>query len=271
MCALPMEVLLWLVVMMWLPAASTYGAPCMQPDNIKRVSGDTECLLIKTFRHDQGLAMSTLFVLLHGNHSSGSPAVSQFPVAATLARSGPEDTVAVAVIRPGYNDAEGNFSSGNAAGRADNFYAGNIDIVAAAIDRLKAFHQPQRLVLVGHSGGAAMAGVILGRHPGLADAAVLVGCPCNVPAWRSMRGRRDHWNSESAERYVERMPLSARVAVLVGAKDDVTPPLLAQSYAIALAARGIAHELLVLPDQDHVTVIDSAQVVEAALRLGKAD
>ena len=215
---------------MLLSGAGALGAPCAQPDHISRVDGGTECLLIKTFRHDEGTP-STLFVLLHGNHSSGSPAVSQVPVAESLARSGPDGTVAVALIRPGYNDAEGHFSSGNAAGRNDNFYAGNIDVVADAIGRLKAFHRPRRLVLVGHSGGAAMAGVMLGRHPGLADAAVVVACPCNVPAWRAMRGRRDVWSSESAELYVDRVAATARVVVLVGDADDVTPSSLSKSYA----------------------------------------
>lgn len=271
MCAFTKGVQTLLLMSMVVSAASASGAPCIAPDNISRVTGGKECLLIKTRRHEERAMASTLFVLLHGNHSSGSPAISQVPVAEALAGSGDDGAVAVAIIRPGYNDAEGNYSSGNAAGRSDNFQTDNIDIVADAISRLKDFHQPQRLVLIGHSGGAAMAGVILGRHPGLADAAVLVGCPCNVPVWRSLRGRRDFWSSESAELYVDRIPTQTRVAIMVGAGDDVTPPSLSQSYATALAARSISHELVVMPDRDHVNVINAPQVVEAALRLGKAD
>ena len=185
MCAFTKGVQTLLLMLMVVSAASASGAPCIAPDNISRVTGGKECLLIKTRRHEERAKASTLFVLLHGNHSSGSPAISQVPVAEALAGSGDDGAVAVAIIRPGYNDAEGNYSSGNAAGRSDNFQTDNIDIVADAISRLKDFHKPQRLVLIGHSGGAAMAGVILGRHPGLADAAVLVGCPCNVAfsAW----------------------------------------------------------------------------------------
>jgi predicted esterase len=247
------------------------AAPCAAPDMTSRVSGGSECLLIKTYRHDDGAAASTLIVLLHGNHSNGSPAVSQFPVAETLARSAGEGVVAVALIRPGYNDAEGNYSTGNAASRGDNFTAANNDIVAAAISGLKAFHQARRLVLIGHSGGAAMAGAILGRHPGLADAGLLVACPCDVPAWRAMRGRRDRWDSESAVDYVDRLPAQTRIGIVVGAWDDVTPLVLSQAYAKALAARGIAHELIVVPDSDHVQVIRSPQVIAAALRLLAAE
>jgi pimeloyl-ACP methyl ester carboxylesterase len=211
-------------------------------------------------------------VLLHGNHTSGSPATSQYKVAEALAGKRPQGTMAVALIRPGYNDDAGNFSSGNAAGRGDNFTAANIDIVADAVARLKQFHKAAKVVLLGHSGGAAMAGVMLGRHPGLADAAVLVACPCNVPAWRAMSGRtRTPWTSESAIEYVARIPAPTRVAVIVGEKDEVTPPALSREYAEALERRGIAAELSVLEGIDHVVVIDSPEVVKAALQLGRGD
>lgn len=258
-----------LLLMAALATGSALAAPCAAPDHLSRVSGGQECLVVKTYGQPVDGRPPTLFVLLHGNHSDGSPAVSQFRVAEALAaRAGP-GSIAVALIRPGYDDAEGNLSSGDAAGRADNFHAGNIDAVAAAIANLKDFHGARRLVLVGHSGGAAMAGVILGRHPGLADAAALVGCPCDVPAWRFMRGRPGNWRSESAVRYVDRVPADARVAVLVGSRDDVTPPFLSRDYAAALGARGIAANLSIIDGGNHLDVVRSQQVLDAALRLGR--
>lgn len=251
-----------------LASIAAMAAPCEAPDNLTRVTGGGECLLIRTLGH--AAEARTLFVLLHGNHSSGSPAVSQYRPAEALVRQGPSATVAVALIRPGYNDAEGKYSSGNAAGRADNFTAENIDVVADAIARVKAFHQARRLVLVGHSGGAAMAGVMLGRYPGLADAAVLVACPCDVSAWRAMRGRGGlPWSSESAIRYVDRIPAATQLAIVVGSADDVTPSALSVAYAEALRARGIATNLSILAGIDHVAVIDSPVVVTEALRLGE--
>jgi len=260
------------VALSWLaPAllsAACVAAPCESADHLTRVTGGGECLLIKTFGHAEGT--KTLFVLLHGNHTSGSPAVSHLPLADTLAKLGPPGTVAVALIRPGYDDAKGNYSSGDALRRADNFTAENIDIVADAIRRLRSFHAARRVVLIGHSGGEAMAGVVLGRRPGLVDAAVLMACPCDVPAWRAMLGRRDFpWSSESAIRYVDRVPRATRVAVVVGGRDEVTPPALSRTYADALRARGIAADLSILDGVDHVAVLGSPVVVSAALRLGE--
>lgn len=262
---------LCLIVSAQLAAAPAFGAPCADADKLTRVSGGQECLIARTYRKADDSAPVTLYVLLHGNHTSGSPATSQFKVAEALAGKRPQGTVAVALIRPGYNDDAGNFSSGNAAGRGDNFTAANIDIVADAVARLKQFHKAAKVVLLGHSGGAAMAGVMLGRHPGLADAAVLVACPCDVPAWRAMAGRSNTlWASESAIRYVDRIPSPTRVVVLVGARDTVTPPSLSRDYAEALRRRGLKAELSVLDAHDHASVIAAGEVVEAALRLGAA-
>lgn len=254
-----------------LGAAPAFGAPCADADHRTRVTGGAECLLIKTYGK-AAPGNTTLFVLLHGNHTSGSPAISQYKVAEALAGKAPAGAVAVALIRPGYNDDAGNFSSGSAAGRADNFTAANIDIVADAIARLKNHHGAARVVLLGHSGGAAMAGVILGRHAGLAGAAVIVACPCDVPAWRALSGRSGTaWASESAIRHVDRIPARTRVAILVGARDTVTPPWLSRDYAEALRRRGLEAELSVLESVDHASVIDSPEVVEAALRLARPD
>lgn len=252
--------------------APAFAAPCVDADHLTRVTGGAECLIARTYGKAGGSAPRTLYVLLHGNHTSGSPATSQFEAAEELAGNGAAGTVAVALIRPGYNDDQGNYSSGNAAGRGDNFTAANIDIVADAVARLKAFHKADRLALLGHSGGAATAAVMLGRHPGLADAAVLVACPCNVPAWRALSGRsRTPWTSESAVDYVAHIPMKTRVAVIVGEKDEVTPPALSREYAAALKQRGNAAELTILEGIDHVSVIRSPRVAMEALRLGRRD
>ena len=251
--------------------ATAFAAPCSSPDNLTRVTGGEECLIIRTYAGAKGAGPRVAYVLLHGNHTSGTPATSLYGVAAALAAKGAPNSVAIALIRPGYDDAEGNLSSGDSAGRADNFTAANVDIVASAVATLKASHKAGRIVLLGHSGGAAIAGVILGRHPGLADAALLAACPCDVPAWRFMRGRRDTWQSESAIRYADRIPARTRVAVLVGGNDDVTPAALSRDYVDAVRARGVAAELSVLDGIDHVNVMASPQLVAAALRLGGGD
>lgn len=243
------------------------AAPCPAPDHLTRESGDGECLLIHTERRDGLPDHPDLYVLLHGNHSDGSPATSMFRVAAALAARARLPAVAVAVVRPGYNDADGNRSTGNEFGRADNFTIENVDIVAGVIANLKAFHHPGRVILLGHSGGAAIAGVILGRYPGLADAALLIGCPCDIPAWR-MRRAGPPWRSASPHDYVDTIPAQTRLAVVVGEDDANTVPSLSKTYAALLKKRGIEADLSVVEGMDHLRILRSPLIVETALNLG---
>jgi pimeloyl-ACP methyl ester carboxylesterase len=51
-----------------------------------------------------------------------------------------------------------------------------VEDVAAAIHGLQAQHHPRATIFVGHSGGAAIMADLLGRHPSIASAALLVAC-----------------------------------------------------------------------------------------------
>ena len=206
-----------------------HAAPCPVPDNQTLVTGDKECLVIKTFRSPGALAAPTLFVVLHGDSSYGGPSDYHYAVAEKLAESGQTNLVAVALVRPGYADSSGHISSGSTHGRKDNYTADNVDDVAGAIATLKSVYKASRVILIGHSGGAAIAGVILGRHPGLADAAVLVSCPCDVRAWRKSKSSQPWPRSESPSHYVDRVPKSARIAIVVGAMDTDVPPAISQA------------------------------------------
>ena len=98
---------------------------------------------------------------------------------------------AAAMMQPGYTGAGVTFTGTPVRDRRrdDKFRKREMDSIAAAIARLKAHHGAERLILVGHSAGAIVSGVLLGRTPDLADAAVLVACPGNIAKWRRSHGR----------------------------------------------------------------------------------
>jgi poly(3-hydroxybutyrate) depolymerase len=249
-------------------ALPALAAPCPSPDNLTRVSGGDECLVIKTVAKAGGNASRVLYVLLHGGHSDGSPAVSFYPFADTLMEQAPPGSVAVAMIRPGHRDAEGNESGGN--GGIDDWHDHNIDLITDAIARLKHFHHADRLVLVGQSAGAAVSGVIIGRRPGLADAAMLIGCPCQMGPWRFGKPNKAMvWVSLSPDDYLDGVPLSTMVTLMVGDDDSETRPALSQGYAAGLRARGVPVSLTILEGHGHVSPIRSQRVINATLRLGR--
>lgn len=239
----------------FLVATATAGAaPCSAPDNATRVSGGGECLVIRTF----GVPRGVLVVVIHGDVSSGGPARYHFALAEQIGGPG---TIAVGLVRPGYEDGAGGQSTGSNFNRIDSYTPQNIDAVAAAVRALRGHYRARRVVLVGHSGGAAIAAVILGKHPGTADAAVLVACPCHIANWRS--GRRAWPRSESPHNYAAAVPASALVVALTGARDDNTFPALASAYVASLAARGVKARFVELPGSDHNGAFRAPETLQA--------
>jgi len=207
---------------------------CDSPDNETRVRGDTECLVIRTFRPADPGESAKLIVFIHGDVSSGGAADYIYERAQEAVANG---RVVVALLRPGYFDSAGNLSSGDNFDRQDSYTKHNVDAIAAALKALREHHKATRLVLVGHSGGAAISGVVLGRHPGLADAAILASCPCYINEWRA--GRRRWAHSLSPDEVIKQVPVTASVVALTGDADDNTRPILAEDYIKALAKRGV--------------------------------
>lgn len=221
---------------------------CETPDNVTRVAGAKLCLAIKTWAPAQTGSISTLLVFLHGDVSRGGPADYLFPTAEAY---GSPTVVSVAMLRPGYYDRDGNRSTGDNFDRRDSYTQENIGAIAEALQNLKRHHGADKLVVLGHSGGAAIAGVILGTRPGLIDAALLLSCPCNIPRWRADRGRSRWKQSLSAHSFLDSVPDTTKVVAVTGEKDRNTGPHLARDYASALRERGVDATFVLAPDGSH--------------------
>lgn len=247
--------------------AATTGAsaaPCAQEDYETRVSGESECLLMRRYGPTRP---ATLVVWLHGNVSTGGPANSHFRIAEKLAAEASNDQVlVVALVRPGYPDGSGESSSGNDYGRADNWPRATVAEIGTSIARLRQQYRPARTVIVGHSGGAAITAVLMGLQPQLADAALLLACPCDMVAWRVGR-RGPAWSSEDPMRWIAEVSTSAKVIALTGDQDRTTDAGLAQAYVAALQARGVTASFESVPGTGHIDLLKSPAVLEASLRL----
>jgi pimeloyl-ACP methyl ester carboxylesterase len=92
------------------------------------------------------------------------------------------------------------------------------------------------VVVAGHSGGAAIAANILGRHPALIDAALLVSCPCDVEKWRQhmfqLTGQSVFQGMIDTLLPIEQitgMSDQAHVIMMVDSQDTVTSPISASA------------------------------------------
>lgn len=195
-----------------------------------------------------GAGTKVTVVLLHGDVSRGGPADYLYPVAEGIAQRHPGASV-YAVLRPGYEDSVGLVSPGSNNGRRDHYTEENNDLVAAALQAVKAPGVP--LVVLGHSGGAAQLGVVIARHPGLVDTAILAACPCDILRWREMQGRRPWDLSQSPQAFADDVPATAHVRALTGTADDNTNPVLAEDYVASLSGRGVDAVFQPVPGAGH--------------------
>jgi pimeloyl-ACP methyl ester carboxylesterase len=202
---------------------------------LQTVQGGSYRLRMHVFQGKRLSEHPVLLVVLHGD--LGTDYINSFAWQA----AGDGDVVAVALLRPGYSDKPGNISEGSKGlTTGDNYDATNTDAVAAAVLKLKEQFHARKVVLAGHSGGAAVSANILGRHPDVAGAALLVSCPCNVPLWRKHMLEKTHnaafegtIDTLSPIDLVAGLSDKAQVIMLVGSDDDLAPLDISEGYQAA--------------------------------------
>jgi pimeloyl-ACP methyl ester carboxylesterase len=209
----------------------------------------------------------TLVVVLHGDLLGvrAKPESTYHYVFASRAAAQNSGVVVAAVLRPGYRDDTGQRSDGDMGlATGDNYTAAVVDEIALAIDQLKARFHTGRTIIVGHSGGAAISADLLGRAPGKADAALLVSCPCDLPAWRThmqaLQGGNRIWSAPidalSPMDLVDRVPATTRVRLIVGDKDPVAPKGFSQRYADRLRQHDARVTVTVVPGLEHDILLE---------------
>lgn len=205
----------------------------------------------------------TLIVMLHGD---GEGRLNQRQIDRWIVLGGalqaPERNV-LFMIRPGYQSPVGS-SSGWANPRDDDYTPENMARVAGALSVLREKYKPDRLILVGHSGGAATSSIVLGKHPGVADAALLLGCPCDVPPWRdhrnAQRGRVGGWTSLNPLSFITGIPANTPVLAATGAQDDNTLPEFAKRWAETASARGVKARFEEVLGLNHSTILQWPEI-----------
>ena len=246
-----------------LSGSLTWAQVCPNADGIHRIDAQTECLVIQTTkplnRQNGDLKIRNLLVYLHGDSSRGGLFDRQFKYFSPFSNA---DTVFVGLIRPGYIDFKKNKSTGDRMGDGDNYTAHNVDAVANALQALKAKYRARRLVVVGYSGGAATTGVILGRHPELIDAAVLIACPCDLDI------RRQAWASSIVRRSVSPHEVAGsvfktvQVTAITGAADVNTAPEQVTGYIKTLKSHGVKARYIEVPKATHETGIWGTKLLQ---------
>jgi pimeloyl-ACP methyl ester carboxylesterase len=231
--------------------AAAARAACPPDSSVEDwVLGNGLCLALSTFGAETAGTAPVLVVVVvvHGDISDGGRASYHATFAQSLARPG---VIAVALTRPGYADDGGRVSEGGNHGRIDNYTPRAVAAVAGAVTALKTHYRPRRVIYVGHSGGAAIGGVLVGKWPRLVDAAVLASCPCDIPRWLRERKQPPWSQSLSPSSYAARVPRTTSVVAVTGTADTNTFPALGEDYAARLARRGVDARFIAIEGAGH--------------------
>jgi alpha-beta hydrolase superfamily lysophospholipase len=226
-------------------------------------------LRVRLFAGPRHAAAPNLVIVLHGDAPRNNPGY-QYEFAAQAGKQ--DDVIAAAILRPGYTDSLGDTSSGERGiTTGDNYTRDRLAMIATAIRALKAEYKPRQVILLGHSGGAALSADLLALYPDLADKALLASCPCELEPWRQHMktvAPTPLWDkpvdSVSPLSVAANVPARDKVVTMVGADDNVAPPDLTRAYAAALERNGVDVQLIELPGRDHEILLDPA--VQNALK-----
>lgn len=211
------------------------ASACLQSDNINHIAANGECLALQTyFSNNLPNANPILLVFIHGDGIPGGGPSDYLKFQAT--KFSKNNIVPVVLIRPGYYDSYNNYSTGesyafsNHGYPVDSYRPQTVETLAAAVANLKKFYHPRCTILVGHSGGAMMSGVILGKFPNLANGAVLASVVGDVKKWSSMHRWGSYANSLSPNMFANKIPKENFVYIVSGANDTNTYPTMSKEY-----------------------------------------
>ncbi len=232
------------------------------------VQGGPFRLRMRPFVSEEISASPILIVVIHGDTPFNEPEY-QYVFAAKVA-STYRDVVAVGLLRPGYTDLQGNRSEGERGESVgDNINVTNSEAIADAIGGLKRRWNARKVVVAAHSGGAALAANVLGRHPALIDQALLVSSVYDVEKWRQymfeqtgesvFQGKIE---TLSPIEQITGMSDQVEVTLMVGSEDEVAPPSFSEQYETAARNHGKRVRLVRLEGEGHEIFLNPAVFAE---------
>jgi len=241
--------------------STQHSRACLNADNINRINANGECLAVQSFFYKNKLPKknSRLLIFIHGDGAKGGGPSDYLKYQATFFLD--PSTISTVLIRPGYYDSYGNYSTGESYAfdcegfPCDGYREKTITTLASAIKKLKNFYQPRCTILVGHSGGAMMSGVILGKYPHLVSGAVLASTTNNVHEWSNHHGWGKWPNSLSPHDWVAKIPSDTFVYIVSGIRDKNTYPNMARTYYESLKKSKIPAYFIFSEEGSHNTIV----------------
>lgn len=235
---------------------------CLKADNIHRTAANGECLALQTYFSNQFPTKNPiLLIFIHGDGIPGGGPSDYLKYQATKFIR--PDLISTLLIRPGYYDSYDNYSTGesfafsNHGYPADSYRQETIATLAAAVTNLKNFYRPRCTILIGHSGGGIMSGVIIGKYQNLVNSAVLASVVGDVERWAKSHHWGDYSHSLSPNQFVTDISKQTSIHIVSGTKDENTFPTMTKTYYDLLKSAGKKVYWYSQPEGDHNSIVIS--------------
>jgi len=251
---------------------ATPGVQCPDgraSDGIERAGNAQHCVVIRKFEPATTGSLSKVLVVFVEDDTQGRVVLPPNHLTAlNLSQQLKATTIAVL---PAANRGEvRNFLTA----QDDAHTPRSVRILATALERLRTLNPEKKILLIGHSGGAAGVALIAGRFPSSADAYLLVACPCDQ-SQRDLSplptaGKKDRsTHSLSAQDEVDNIRAGTRIALLIGSRDDVTQAKISEAYAASLQRQGIKTRVTYAFGATHISVLRSPEFFMLARQLSE--
>ena len=205
-----------------------------------------------------------LVLVLHGDAPFNNPSY-QYLIAKRIANEN-KNVVAVGILRPGYEDNEGNRSQGERGeATGDNYTMAVLESINNLTAELKNKYNPSKITLVGHSGGAAISANLISQYPGEYSNALLISCTCNLHQWRrhmkKIQPETPIWDKEvsslSPIEEVKKIDGSTKITIVHGDKDRFIPINIVAGYVDVLEKNNKKVNFIILENQGHEIALNN--------------
>ena len=170
------------------------------------------------------------------------------------------NVVAVGILRPGYTDNEGNYSKGiRGEATGDNYTKEVLESIHHLTVELIEEYNPSKVILVGHSGGAAISANLIAQYTNFYSDALLISCPCDLHAWRKhmkeLNPEARIWDmavsSLSPIEEIKNIDEPTHITMVHGNNDEIVPLRIANDYFKKLKAHNKEATFVILENQGH--------------------
>lgn len=179
---------------------------------------------------NEDIKKPNLIFVLHGD-APNNPPNYQYKFCNILSKK-TKNSIVVSILRPGYVDINGNKSDGKRGLATGDNYTEEVSMsIIESIEILKNRYKSNNIILIGHSGGAAISANIVCFSKNLVNKVFLISCPCDLEQFRNHMASiypdylpwKDEVKSISAIDILNNIDMNSEINIIHGKEDEIVP------------------------------------------------